>query len=183
MAWRCAATATSNSRRKSPYLPTRTLPTFGPSGSIPRGRSTLPEARLRKYFASIRTASLLSSSIPLTSPRKPSPLTPKALFTSALLPTARFTGSLLPERNPCSSIPKRNTSGTWLFRPTGLSMSPPVTKGRSSRSRPTARANSSTPATKLTFAFWHSTQKATSSPARNPADAFCASPGVPRRHQ
>jgi len=78
--WRCAATAASNSRPKSLYLPTRMLPIFGPSASIPRARSTPPAARLRKCFASIRTANLPSSSILLTSPLKPWPLTPKVLF-------------------------------------------------------------------------------------------------------
>ena len=102
---------------------------------------------------------------------------------SALLPTARFTGSLLPARNPFSSNPKRNTSGTSLFRPTELFMSPPVTKDRSSPSGPTAKASFSTPATKRTFAFWLLTQKEISSPAPNPAAASFASRGVRRRHR
>ncbi len=121
MAWPCAAMADLSSRRNSLCWPMRTLPIFGPSASIPRARFTLRAARLRKYFASIRTASLPWSSIPRTSLHKPSPLTPKALSTSALLPTARFIASRLPARSPFSSIPKRNTFGTSLFRLTEFS--------------------------------------------------------------
>ena len=112
--------------------------------------------------------------------RKPSPSTPKALSMSALLPMARFTAYLGPAKNPFSSIPKQNTSGIWHSGQTGLSTSPPETKDRSSPSRQMARVNFSTPATKLTFAFWLSTPKEISLPAQNLAGAFCASRRVPQ---
>ena len=173
--------AASNSLPNSVCSPTRMLPIFGPSGSIPKARCTRPVVRLRKYFASIRPANPPWFSIPRTFLRKRWPLTPGAFSLSGLLPTAKFIESQLPARSPFSSIPKQNTSGTSPFHPTELSMSPPVTRVRSSPSPLTAKVNFSTPATKPTFAFWHSIQMEISSPARNPAAASCACPGVPQK--
>ena len=80
---------------------------------------------------------------------------------SAQAIAAKFTKSLRPAKSPFSSIRKQNTSGTSLSLPTGLSTSPPGIRVRSSPFRPTARANSSTPATRHTFAFWRSIQTET----------------------
>src|SRR5207247_2478378 len=109
-------------------------------------RCTRPVVRLRKYFASIRPANPPWFSIPRTFLRKRWPLTPGAFSLSGLLPTAKFIESQLPARSPFSSIPKQNTSGTSPFHPTELSMSPPVTRVRSSPSPLTPKASSSTPA-------------------------------------
>src|SRR5438046_518214 len=58
--------AASNSLPNSVCSPTRMLPIFGPSGSIPKARCTRPVVRLRKYFASIRPANPPWFSIPRT---------------------------------------------------------------------------------------------------------------------
>src|SRR6266403_548853 len=106
---------------------------------------------------------------------------PRGLFMWGHLPTARFTKFLPLGRNPSSSIPRQNTSGTWLFRPTELSTSPLVTKDKSSPSRLMAKVNFFIPATKLTFAFWPSAQTETSSQEPSLAAAFFGSPTAPRR--
>src|SRR5438094_4525933 len=62
--------AASNSLPNSVCSPTRMLPIFGPSGSIPKARCTRPVVRLRKYFASIRPANPPWFSIPRTFLRK-----------------------------------------------------------------------------------------------------------------
>ena len=180
MVWRCAAMAASNSLRNSACSLTRMLLIFGPSGSTPKARSMRRVARLQKYFVSIPRAKPQSSSIPRISPRKPSPSTPKGFSTWVLLLTARFTKSRLPAKSPFSSIRKQNTSGTSLSLPTGLSTSPPGIRVRSSPLPLTAKANSSTPATRHTFAFWRSIQTETWSSVLNRAAASCASPGVPQ---
>jgi len=58
--------AASNSLPNSVCSPTRMLPIFGPSGSIPKARCTRPVVRPRKYFASIRPANPPWFSIPRT---------------------------------------------------------------------------------------------------------------------
>jgi len=140
----------------------------------PKGNaSTLPAARQRKYFASIRTAKpavFFDSTDPLRASH--CPLTPKAaLYVGNFSRRQGLPGSLLPARNPLFFDPKNQIHlGTSLFSPDGTLYVATGDKGQvfAVRARRQGRTVS-TPATKLTFACWHSTQKATSSPARKPS--------------